>query len=365
MRRAVFALTTASVIILLMLTIAQVTVVTANPFTPRLIVRSPSPLPTVYESSNVQLSFELNIENSHSQIDAFSCILDYKARTYLNFKTSPINMTVWTPGPPLLVVEGTRYLVSEPLQNLANGNHTLKVYAHFSNGTVTSIVDTRITVDTNYVDPLLPVIVSPLNQTTYNTTQVPLIYTTNNKVLWSYYSLDGSDLSYFEGNITLPSLSEGQHELTFSVVYNLSRTDSTNEWYTTQKMNSVTFYVDDVAPKITNVSIDSTDTSNLLLNFTVDENTSWAGYSLDNQANVTINGNAILRDLPNGVHNITVYAKDAAGNVGVSEMLFFSVGTSDLNAAIPDLYTIIAIIAIVIAVISTGLFVYFRRTMKG
>jgi hypothetical protein len=368
MRRAVFSLTAACVITILMLTIAQVTVVKANPFNPMFRVHSPNPLPTIYTNPNVDISFDYSIENYSTQIDSFSFSLDKKANITLSFKTSQTNMSVRD-----TLVEGTKYSVSKPLENLANGDHTLTVYAHYSNETIRPILNTTFTVDTTVTDPFTPCIISPQNQTTYNTTQVPLTYAVNKilrsyysvDVLWSYYSIDDSDLRYHEGNITLPSLSEGQHKLTLAVAYTVSRSNLAYQ-VTTQTIDTIFFYVDDVAPKITNVSIGSTDTSNLLLNFTVDENTSWVGYSLDNQANVTVNAETVvLGELPIGYHNVTVYAKDAAGNVGVSEILFFSVGATDLNAAIPDLYTIIAIIAIVIAVISTGLFVYFRRTRKG
>lgn len=341
MRRAVFALTTASVIILLMLTIAQVTVVEANPWTfrPGLYVRSPGP--GLYLDPNVNIYFEYIFENNLTQIDSFSFSLDKNALSTLPFRISKSDY----------FVNGHMYTVSKTLENLADGIHTLAVYAYFSDGTVESILDTIITVDTT----LNPIIISPLNQTTYNATQVPLIYTTISKVLWSYYSLDSinaSDLKNFNGNITLPSLSEGQHELDVAVTTNISRTNPTYQ-QPHQTIDTIIFYIDTVAPKITNLSVDSTDTSDLLLNFTVDENTSWVGYSLDNQANITINGNAVLRDLSNGVHNVTVYAKDSAGNIGVSETISFTVG----------LFPLIVIVALIVTatIVSGGLLVYLKR----
>ena len=60
----------------------------------------------------------------------------------------------------------------------------------------------------------------------------------------------------------------------------------------------------------------------VLLNFTVDEATSWVGYSLNGQANVTLSGDPILYFLPDGVHNIVVYAKDAADNTGAGTVHF-------------------------------------------
>lgn len=361
--KTIYIVTLACVIIILTLTVAQVAVVQANPFTPRLIVHPSRPFQDPY-AQNFTLSFEYNIEKSLSSIDSFSFILDYKSRVYLKSKTSDINMTVYTPHPPLLVVDGTRYLVSETFENLANGNHSLKVYAHFSNGTIKTIYDTVITVDTNYMDPLMPIILSPLNQTTYNTKQVPLIYTTNKEILWSYYSvgtINSSDLSYFEGNITLPNLTEGRHELTLVVVYNISTTNPTQKWYTTQKMQTVIFSVDTTGPVITNVSVDNINTSDLLLNFTVDGNTSWVGYSLDNQANITINGDAVLRDLSCGIHNVTVYANDTVGNTGTSETFSFTVDEPFIETlATHSLPITVAIVSTV--AVSGGLLVYLKRS---
>jgi hypothetical protein len=52
------------------------------------------------------------------------------------------------------------------------------------------------------------------------------------------------------------------------------------------------------------------------------------GYSLDGQANATVAGNMTLHELPNGLHNLIVYANDTAGNWNRSSgMLFFTVDT--------------------------------------
>jgi len=170
-------------------------------------------------------------------------------------------------------------------------------------------------------------------------------------------------------NKELQNLSEGQHKLDlYHGYYNYFFPD----WRIETAWATIIFYIDTTAPKITNLTIAPTNaTANRQLNFTVDEAAAWIGYSLDNQANATFNGEtAILEELPLGSHNVTVYAKDAAGNVGASETLFFTVDKSDLSAdlviVVPDLYSIIAILAIVIAVVSAaGLLVYFRRARKG
>jgi len=63
------------------------------------------------------------------------------------------------------------------------------------------------------------------------------------------------------------------------------------------------------------------------LTFALSESTSWMGYSLDGQANITIIGNITLTGLSNGLHSLIVYAKDTAGNTGASEMIYFNIET--------------------------------------
>lgn len=69
--------------------------------------------------------------------------------------------------------------------------------------------------------------------------------------------------------------------------------------------------------------------SNVPLNFTVNKSFSKISYVLDFQDNMTIDGNATLTGLSNGVHNVTVYAWDAIGNVGSSETVSFTVAASE------------------------------------
>ncbi|XHH08488.1 MAG: hypothetical protein ACFCUE_13090 [Candidatus Bathyarchaeia archaeon] len=65
--------------------------------------------------------------------------------------------------------------------------------------------------------PLIVTILSPKDQATYSI-EVPLTYSVNTNVWYSYYTLDNSDSTTsdwqrFEGNITLNGLAEGSHKL--------------------------------------------------------------------------------------------------------------------------------------------------------
>ncbi|MCJ7430936.1 right-handed parallel beta-helix repeat-containing protein [Candidatus Bathyarchaeota archaeon] len=63
------------------------------------------------------------------------------------------------------------------------------------------------------------------------------------------------------------------------------------------------------------------------LTFIIDEPTSWIGYSLDNQPNITISGNTVV-NVENGLHQIVVYTNDTAGNMGSSYSVHFAVNSS-------------------------------------
>jgi len=100
-----------------------------------------------------------------------------------------------------------------------------------------------------------------------------------------------------------------------------------------QAIVDITIYrthtLDNVPPEIDIISPENKtyNTSSVPLTFAVNEPASWIGYSLDNEANITITGNTTLTALPEGAHHITVYAEDASGNTGSSDTVYFTVST--------------------------------------
>jgi N-acetylneuraminic acid mutarotase len=95
--------------------------------------------------------------------------------------------------------------------------------------------------------------------------------------------------------------------------------------------------------------------SSVPLVFTVNKPVNWTGYSLDGEANVTITGNTTLSGLSNGLHNITVYAKDEFENMAASKTISFSV-----EVPFPAVPIAAASVAIVV-VVGVGLLVYFKK----
>ena len=94
------------------------------------------------------------------------------------------------------------------------------------------------------------------------------------------------------------------------------------------------------------------------LTFTVNKPAKWMAYSLDGKANVTVAGNTTLNELPNGSHNITVYATDLEGNTAASKTIYFTV---DAQGSFP---TLLVAIASMISITGTaaGLLYYKKRS---
>jgi len=92
----------------------------------------------------------------------------------------------------------------------------------------------------------------------------------------------------------------------------------------------------------------------------VNETTPRISYSLDGLDNVTVAGNATLSGLPIGVHNVTVYAWDAAGNVGASETITFTVAEPEPFPVAP----VAVASAVSVAVVSVALLVYFKKRKR-
>jgi N-acetylneuraminic acid mutarotase len=59
----------------------------------------------------------------------------------------------------------------------------------------------------------------------------------------------------------------------------------------------------------------------------VNRPTTWISYSLDDRANVTVKGNAVLSQLSEGQHRLIVYVNDTFGNLVSSGAVYFSVDT--------------------------------------
>ena len=129
----------------------------------------------------------------------------------------------------------------------------------------------------------------------------------------------------YEGYTSPSGLSEGVHNVTVWV--RVEKYLISYSTYLGAVINTVSFKVDTHSPIVSNLTVvyAGNDPTEVSVRYSVDETTPWQAYSLDGKENVTINGNTTLTGLSEGSHNITVYANDAAGNMGKSETVFFTV----------------------------------------
>jgi hypothetical protein len=191
-------------------------------------------------------------------------------------------------------------------------------------------------------------ILSPLNQTYYNSS-VDLVFSQDKPVNWTSYSLDGKLNVTVTGNTTLTGLIDGSHSL---VIY-------ANDTLGNMGASQIVTFTIATPPKISILSpLNQTYTeSNVPLIFTLDKPVNCTCYSLDGLDNITIAGNTTLGELPNGYHNLTVYATGQFGNSGASETIHFNV---DVLEPFPT--TLVAVASgASITIIGISLLIYFKK----
>jgi hypothetical protein len=197
-------------------------------------------------------------------------------------------------------------------------------------------------------------IVSPQNNSVYSSNNVTLKFNAHveeskdasyTRLMQVYYKTDweqnetyvyrneGINIPYdpnaiteFSCDVNLTGVRECQHHImVHAVAWGAYIDGFFVHMFSINGSSSVNFAVD-VSPSVSVLSPANKtyDVSDVPLNFTVSEPTSEVTYSLDGKDNVTLAGNTTLT-LSNGAHNVTVYARDDAGNAGASETINFNV----------------------------------------
>jgi hypothetical protein len=191
------------------------------------------------------------------------------------------------------------------------------------------------------------------------------IYDAGYKADWkSYDQWINPELTEFSFNLT--DVPDGNHSITvhaaeegsYIPAQNSSNPMTRNDFYINGS-SSVFFIVDTTSPVVSVSSVEKRTyyASDVALDFTVNESVSRIEYILDGQEEVTISGNTTLSGLSVGAHNVTVYVWDAAGNVGSSETIVFTVAEPE---HFPAASVAVASVATV-AVVGAGLLVYFKK----
>jgi N-acetylneuraminic acid mutarotase len=133
-----------------------------------------------------------------------------------------------------------------------------------------------------------------------------------------------------------------------------------NEHYTPVSYGTPVPSYDGTAPEIAVVSPENKTyhTTDVELNFIVNEPVSSICYELDGETVCGVSGNMTLSGLSYGAHNVTVYATDVAGNTGASETISFNVAeeTESFSTAF-----VVAASGVLAVIIGLGLLVYFME----
>jgi hypothetical protein len=228
---------------------------------------------------------------------------------------------------------------------------------------------------------------SPLNKT-YNTKFLTLNFTLACGLGIQYsanYNIDGKHegpMPYVIDNpeemhvvyratglVKLPELSEGSHSLTINL-----QTSQNNNHIKPSYTDTVNFAIDLTPPSLSILSpLNKTyttanlTTTNIPLCFVVNETTSHITISLDGQNDTSTNGNTTLTGLSMGQHNVTVYARDLAGNTGASETVSFNVAAEPEPQPAPKALPTALIAAVSgasIAITSVTLLLYFKKRKR-
>lgn len=160
-------------------------------------------------------------------------------------------------------------------------------------------------------------VISPQN-IIYN--NITIEYTINKGVSWAGYSLDDNLNVTLTGIPTITGLADGEHHI---IIY---ANDTLGNMGLSQ---TVYFSIDNTAPVITLISpqAQTYSVADVQLAFIINEQVKEISYSLDGLSNISITGNITLPALPDGNHNVTIYASDELENSGASVEISFTIST--------------------------------------
>jgi len=177
----------------------------------------------------------------------------------------------------------------------------------------------------------------PNNITAYEFNADKNPYTTEPTITQFYRTMNFTGIPEGKHSIAIHALERGAYENYEYTSGFVTKVYVTN--FFIEGLSTVNFTIDITAPKVSILSLEnqtsSSNTRNVLLNLSVNEEFSKLTYSLDGKDNVTVAENVTLADLPTGNHNVTVYATDLAGHVGKSETVTFSIAEPETFPTIP------------------------------
>jgi hypothetical protein len=174
---------------------------------PAIIIYSPAPI--ISTNTSIPLNVGVNILKNSPKIVRILYSIDGNSNVTLTNLTRTYN--VWFDPDKV----GSEFRATSILDNLAEGNHTLKIYSQDAAGKEMSS-SVEFVIDTHYKYPEV-VLLSPQN-TTYASTEVSLTFTCDRQIWSADYVLEGEEGHMsLSGNTTLTRLSNGTHTITVYV----------------------------------------------------------------------------------------------------------------------------------------------------
>jgi hypothetical protein len=167
---------------------------------PALGIESPSPR-VVYTNNSIPLRIVAHVANPTPEIISITSSLDENS----NLTLTNLNKTLRTPDH----IDGSEFYAETVLENLVEGNHTLKAYSKDSSGGEMS-ASVEFIFDTHFTSPLS--VLSPQN-ITFTTSEVPLVIVCSDEIISADYQLDGIGLGPISTNLTMTDLSLGGHKI--------------------------------------------------------------------------------------------------------------------------------------------------------
>jgi hypothetical protein len=191
----------------LIVSVCTIQVATANFFPGNALLISSPTSGMVYTNTSIPLILVANVANPTPEIVSIAYSLDENP----NVTLTNLNKTLRLPSH----IDGSQFFAELVLENLSEGNHTLKAYSQDDSGVQMS-ASVEFMIDIQYQIPLL--VLSPQN-ITYYTTEVPLTFVCSEEFTFVSpdYVLDGMGMGPISGNLTLTGLSLGKHEITVIV----------------------------------------------------------------------------------------------------------------------------------------------------
>ena len=329
MKRTAFALTVIVTLLLSMSTIVNLfRVVDGNPSTrgiakvpDPLIVEIKSPFNKTYNTNFIQLNLTAQIPGP------YTCEYSVDNGPFIN--------TPLTRPNPIFGGEVDKSI----LLNLADGSHTIVAKAGYAVACVSFTINT--------VPPYLSIMI-PEN-ITHDHLDIPLEYMVAGYSHVSY-SLDGKANVTMTGNSTLRGIIDGAHNLV------LFGTSLDGIAFASEP---VFFGVNTGLPEIVILSIKNNTTYHaydLDLIFYLSEPSPEIKYGFWGQSEpfTVITGNVTMTNLPSGLYRLVLYAKDSLTDDNSVREVFFGI-----ENPFPTAFVLASVL--VVAVISIGLLVYFKK----